>query len=70
MNAPKEHRCPHCGTRHSWTGTGWLVADASGRTSAQGPLMGKSEPEPELRTCANCRRPLSIGTARVEEVAE
>lgn len=70
MNAPKEHRCPHCGIRFAWDGTAWLTANAHGHLDRIPAGSGKRQPEPEIRECPSCRRPLQIGAARVEEVRE
>ena len=67
MNLPKEHKCPHCGAKMAWNGSAWLIADVHGLLSLSGSQFGPTEPEPELRKCLNCRRPLSLGAARVEE---
>jgi len=70
MTVPKEHKCPHCGCRCAWNGSAWIIVDTHGRMSLSGSEFGKVEPEPELRKCPQCRRPLQIGKARVEEVVE
>lgn len=70
MNAPSEKKCPHCGIRFSWDGTAWLMANAHGHLSRSSVAGGTLQPEPEIRRCPNCGRPLQIGAARVEEVGE
>jgi hypothetical protein len=68
MNAPKQHACPHCGIRFSWDGTAWLMANPHGHLTRSSVVGGPLQPEPEIRNCPNCNRPLLLGAARVEEV--
>jgi uncharacterized protein with PIN domain len=70
MNVPTEKKCPHCGVRFAWNGSAWMIVDAHGRMSLSSSTFGKPEPEPELRKCLQCRRPLELGATRVEEVEE
>lgn len=65
-----EKLCPHCGARIAWNGSVWLIADKHGHVSLSGTQFGPTEPEPELRKCLQCRRPLMLGSTRVEEVEE